>query len=57
MAQYYNPKLRVFVTKADKVDEIPHSEGNMIITNEGGEMYFDTEDTRVPIVPSWKELT
>ena len=54
---YFNPKVRVYVTKRDNIENIELSEGNLIITEEGGEMYFDLEDRRVQVVPQWKELT
>lgn len=74
MAQYFNPKLRVHVTKSARVldgmqsdstggwvdngnAELPINEGNLIITEEGGEMFFDLEDKRVQVSPVWKELT
>lgn len=56
MAEYFNPKVRVYVTKTGNVESMPLNEGNMIITEEGGEMYFDLEGRRVPIVPTWREL-
>lgn len=57
MPNYFNPKVRVFVTKADKVEKLPLNEGNLIVAEEGGDLYFDLEERRVRITPTWKELT
>lgn len=57
MADYYNPKVRVYVTKKEKLPNLARQEGNLIITSEGGELYFDLEDKRIQVVPIWQELT
>ena len=36
---------------------IPIEEGNLIISQSNGDMYFDLEDKRIQVAPSWGELT